>query len=123
MFFQHSFKTLLNNFNGYITSIHIHFLRFYLFLERGGGMQKEREKTSMLEINVDQVPLVRIPNADQTHHPGMCPDPESNQQPFASRDNAQQRYTSQSQVYMFVIIYLIIILFVATTVFYFFYYK
>ena len=60
------------------------FKRFYLFIfrERGGG-EKERER------NIDWLPLIGAPPGDKTQNPGICPDRESNWQPFALRDNAQ----------------------------------
>ena len=44
----------------------------YLFLERGKGQEKERER------NTDQVPLAHPPNGDLACNPAMCPDWESN---------------------------------------------
>ena len=52
-----------------------HFI--YLFSGRGEGMEKERER------NTDWLPVVR------TCNPGMCPDWESNWQPFGSQASAQ----------------------------------
>ena len=54
----------------------------YLFLEKGEGREKE-------ERNINQLPFIHTPTRDQTCNPGMCPDWESNQQPFALQDNAQ----------------------------------
>ena len=52
------------------------FFKIYLFIfrERGREGEREREKDTW------------IPH---THNPGMCPDQESNQQPFALQDDAQ----------------------------------
>ena len=65
------------------------FIEFiYLFLEKGEGKEKEREKN----IDVwEKHPLVASvpPAGDLAHNPGMCPDWESNQQPFGSQANTQ----------------------------------
>ena len=59
-------------------------LRFYLFiLERGKEEKKEGEKH--LCVVASHVPLV----GDLSCNPGMCPDWESNQQPFGSQASAQ----------------------------------
>ena len=39
--------------------------------------------------NIDWLLLVQAPTGDQAHNPAMCPDWESNWQPFALWDNAQ----------------------------------
>ena len=43
----------------------------------------------MYEINIDWLPLAHPPADDLAHNPGMCPDQESNQQPFGLQDDAQ----------------------------------
>ena len=58
--------------------------RFYLFLGRGEGREKERERN----INV-WLPLMCPPTGDLNCNPGMCPDWESNQQPFGLQAGAQ----------------------------------
>ena len=61
------------------------FLDFiYLFLERGEGREKKRERN----INV-WLPLVRPPTGDTACNPGMCPDWESNHRPFVSQAGTQ----------------------------------
>ena len=57
---------------------------FIYFLERGEGKEKERERN----INV-WLPLMYPPPRDLACNPGMCPDWESNQQPFCSQAQAQ----------------------------------
>ena len=52
-----------------------------LCLERGEGRERARER------NIDGLPLTCTLTRDQTHNSGMCP--ESNQRPFALRDDAQ----------------------------------
>ena len=52
----------------------------YLFLERGEGREKEWERN----INV-WLPPMCPPTGDPAHNTGMCPDWESNQQPFGWR--------------------------------------
>ena len=50
---------------------------------REKGWKEERERdTSMEERNIDQLPPVHTPTTVRTQNPGMCPDQESNRQPF-----------------------------------------
>ena len=56
---------------------------FYLFLERGEGREKEREKHQC--VVASHTP----PAGGLACNPGMCPDWESNQRPFGSQDGAQ----------------------------------
>ena len=66
------------------------FSLFYLFLERMEG--KEREKTSICERNTDWLPLPHPKpgtTQDLSCNPGMNPDQESNQRPFALQDDTQ----------------------------------
>ena len=51
-------------------------LKIYLFLERGEGREKEGEKHRY--VVASRTP----PTGDLVCNPGMCPDWESNQQPF-----------------------------------------
>ena len=53
----------------------------YLFLERGDGREKERER------NIDLLPLAHTKTRGQAGYPGMCPDRESNRGPFTLWDN------------------------------------
>ena len=55
------------------------FKRFYLFIfrEKGGEGEREGEKHRCV------VASCVLPAADLAHNPGMCPDWESNQQPFS----------------------------------------
>ena len=62
----------------------------YLFLERGEGREKEREKHQCV------VASHVVPTGDLACNPGMCPDWELNWQPFASQLNPLS-YTSQGQ--------------------------
>ena len=56
----------------------------YLVLDKGEGKEKDMERN----INV-WLPLAHTPSGDLAHNPGMCPDRESNGQPFDSQDGAQ----------------------------------
>ena len=56
----------------------------YLFLERGEEREKERERNSNVWL-----PLACPILGTMTRNPGMCPDWESNQQPFGSQASAQ----------------------------------
>ena len=47
-----------------------------------------QRKKYWCERNIDRLPPAQAPTADQTHNPGMCPDWESNPQPFSAWDNA-----------------------------------
>ena len=67
----------------------IFFLRFYLFLDRGEGREKEKER------NIDQLPLTHTPNRGLAYNPGMCPDWESNWWPFSLQDDAQPTEPNQ----------------------------
>ena len=49
---------------------------FIYFLERGEGREKERER------HISVVASCAPPPGALAHNPGMCPDWESNQQPF-----------------------------------------
>ena len=55
------------------------FLFYFIFLERGEGREKERERN----IDVREKHLLCIPTRDWTCNLVTCPDPESNQRPFA----------------------------------------
>ena len=62
----------------------------YLFLERGEGREKEGER------NINVVAFHVAPTGDPACNPGMCPDWESNQQPFVSQPALNPlSYTSQ----------------------------
>ena len=60
----------------------------YLFLERGEEREEEREKERERNSNV-WLPLACPILGTMTRNPGMCPDWESNQQPFGSQVGAQ----------------------------------
>ena len=67
------------------------FYFIYLFLERGGGRETDRERN----INVWEIyqsPSVAShtpPTGDPDHNPGMCPGWESNWWPFSSQARTQ----------------------------------
>ena len=61
------------------------FLRFYLFVFRKRGMEGEREGEKRQCVVVSHVP----PTGELAHNPGMCPDWESNRQPFGLQVGAQ----------------------------------
>ena len=60
-------------------------LRFYLFIFRERGREGEREGEKHQCVVASRAP----PTGDLAHNPGMCPDCESNQQPFGSQACAQ----------------------------------
>ena len=59
------------------------FLRFYFFLERGEGREKEGKKHQCV------VAARTPPTGDLARNPGMCPDWGSNWRAFASQSRAQ----------------------------------
>ena len=61
---------------------------FYLFLERGEGREKERERNIGCAGDIS-VASCTPPAWGLARNPGMCPDWESNQQPFGSQAGAQ----------------------------------
>ena len=63
--------------------------RFYLFIFRERGREGERERnTDVQEIHGSVA--YHIPSTGHLiHNPGMCPDWESNQQPFGSQVSPQ----------------------------------
>ena len=67
----------------HFSGIHV-FNVIYLFLERGGG----REKNIYVK-SIGWLPLIRTPNEYRTCNPGMCPDRELNQLPLTWQDDAQ----------------------------------
>ena len=50
----------------------------YLFLERGVGREKERERKQRCERETSIGCFWYVPDQYQTHNPGMCPDPGLN---------------------------------------------
>ena len=56
----------------------------YLFIFRERGREGEREGEKYQCMVPSHVPLT----GDLAHHPGMCPDWESNRQPFGSQAHA-----------------------------------
>ena len=55
----------------------------YVFLERGEGTEKERQKHQCV------VASCTPPTGDLAHNPGVCPDWESNQWPFSLQASTQ----------------------------------
>ena len=55
----------------------------YLFLERGEEREREGEKHQCMAASC------MLPTGDLSHNSGMCPDWESNQQPFGSQASIQ----------------------------------
>ena len=77
---------LVTTFSSVPTCIFFFFCN-YFFRER--GRKGERERNINGREYTDQLPLIRTPAWDWTHHPGMCADGELKQWPFTSPDNAQ----------------------------------
>ena len=57
----------------------------YLFLERGEGREKEKERNIHVRLLTSRTP----PTGDLAGNPGMCSDWESNQVPLGSQASAQ----------------------------------
>ena len=71
-----------------------YFKRFYLFIFRQKGMEKEGEKHEC--VDASRMP----PTGDLTCNPGMCPDWESNQQPFGLQAGAHSTEPHQPGLYL-----------------------
>ena len=71
-----------------------------LFLER--GEMRERQKQQCERETLISCPL-QAPQLGETCNPGMCPDQESSQRPFALWGNAQPAEPCLSGLYIFVI--------------------
>ena len=54
----------------------------YLFLQRGEGKEKERERKINVREKYRSVASCTPPPGDLARNPSMCPDGESNLQPF-----------------------------------------
>ena len=61
------------------------FLRFYLLIFREKGRERDREGEKHQCVVASHAP----PTGDLAHNPGMCPDWESNWQPFGSQAGTQ----------------------------------
>ena len=67
-----------NYMNYYHEVFFLSFFQNYLFLERGEGREKKKER------NIDWLSLTHIhPTEDQVHNPGMFSEWEWNPQPFS----------------------------------------
>ena len=92
------FKGLWDTQVGWPMSLHLTFHDFLttVYFKRERKVWKKVRETSMCKTNSDLLPLTRAPTRDETHNPGMCPDLESNQQPFALWDDARPTEPHQS---------------------------
>ena len=69
--------------------------RFYLFIFGEKGRERQREGEKHQCVVASHTP----PIGDLPHNPGMCPDWESNRQPFASQAALNPlNYTSQGHI-------------------------
>ena len=67
-----------------------------LLLEREEG--RERERNIDVRETVIGLPPVHAPTRNQTHNLGMCPDWESNPQPFGVWDDAPTELPGQGSI-------------------------
>ena len=70
------------------------FKRFYLFIFRERGEEREREKHQRVVISCGP------PTGDLTHNPGICPDWVLNFRPFSSQANFQSIELHQPWLYL-----------------------
>ena len=74
----------------------------YLFLERGEGRKKEKERNIPMQEKQWSVASHMLSTGDLAHNPGMCPDQELNQWPFTLQDDAQPlSHTCQGSIWFF----------------------
>ena len=71
-----------NNYHNYRRQINLFFKDFIYFYERGREREGKGEKTNVWCLSY-------TPPGDPARNPGMCPDWESNQRPFASQLGTQ----------------------------------
>ena len=76
--------------------IFILFKRFYLFIFRQRGREGERGRETLMCGCLSSTPYW-----GPGPHPGMCPDWESNQQPFGSQASTQSSEPHQPRLYFF----------------------
>ena len=74
------------------------FLRIYLFLDRGEGWEKERER------NIDVVASCMSPRGDLAFNPGMCPDWESTRRPFGLQAGTQSTESHRPRPFLLFLI-------------------
>ena len=75
----------------------------YLFLERGVGREKERERNIVVQEIHRSVASHTPPTEDLAQSPGMCPNWESNQRPFGCKPvvNPLSHTTKGSPLFFF----------------------
>ena len=80
----------------------------YLFSETGELGETETREMLMWEMHPSISCLFNTPTRDLACNPGLCPDWESNWQPFDLQDNAQPNEPHQSELTLLVSLYLLI---------------
>ena len=86
------FTLLIISFDTEVFILFIYFKRFYLFMFRERGREGDREGEKHQCVVASHV----APTGDLVCNPGMCPDWESNQQPFGLQPALNPlSYTSQ----------------------------
>ena len=71
------------------------FKRFYSFIFRGEGWEKERERNTMCGC------FSRTPTEHLACNPGMCPDWGSNYRPFGLQAGTQSTESYQPELFFF----------------------
>ena len=78
----------------------LYFLNFiYLFLERGEGKEKDRERNISEGKTHGSVASHTLPTGELAHNPGMCPHWESTQQPFGPQAGTQSTEPHQPGIF------------------------
>ena len=103
-----SFKIITVNSDVYCP---VYFLKIFLnkflnlFIFRYRGKEREREGEKLRHVRGTSIScFLHASQWGQAHNPGMCPDQESNQQPFALWDDAQPTQPHQSGLNYYLLI-------------------
>ena len=86
----------------YFLIFYLFFKRFYLFIFREKGREKERKRNTDVR-EVRQLGVSHMPAAGNlAHNPGRCPDWELNWQPFGSQARTQSTEPHQPGQILFI---------------------
>ena len=76
----------------------------YLWFFSKRGREGERERNIHVWEKHPSVASCTPPTGDPAHNPGLCPDQESNQQPFGSQAGAQSTEPHQPELFIAVLL-------------------